>query len=549
MRAGVVSLGVLVLLLASSPSLPIVWDEGNAILRAERIARWAQSWRQQGNADLNRQGERASPLSRRGIAAGWPYTTEVEGHPAFYGIVIAAGHSVGCRMLPPLIAWRLGPIVLFALAGGAMFYRMSRLYGQPAGWAATAALLLQPRLFAHAHFATCDGPLTACWILAWVSFSHAQPNREEGRETRHLTDRYRSLCSFACQAGLFGILLGMTMSTKATGWIAPIPFVFWAALYRDRRAVFTFAVGLATAMATFYLLNPPLWHEPIDGLATFFQLNTHRQLNVANLFLGRMYDLHHSLPWYNTLVWTAIAVPIGLLLLAGVGIISVFRQGLADRQGILLMFNWAILLVVRALPGTPPHDGIRLFLPAFAFLAPFIAIGSVGLAVKPWRTWSVVLIFLGSATSLFCYAPQWLSYYNLAIGGLPGATRAGMEPTYYWDSMDREVLDWLAENTAEGGKVFFGSGSVESLALMRSWGTLPVEFLPGVAGRYRWYVIQRRPSACMPPDQWLLQNARPVYKKYLPSCGPGPWHMNVPLLEIYRYEDYEAAVKATRSGP
>ncbi len=548
MRAVVVSLGVLAVLLASSPSLPIVWDEGNAILRAERIARWAQSWFQQGSTDLNRQGGQTAlpPLSRGAIAAGWPYTTQVEGHPAFYGIVIAAGHTMGSQILPPLTAWRLGPIVLFALAGGAMFYRISRLYGQAAGWAATAALLLQPRLFAHAHFATCDGPLTACWILAWVSFPHTNPNREGGQATFYLTNPRRSLSSFAFQAGLFGLLLGMTMSTKATGWFAPIPFMLWAALYRDRGAVFTLAVSLPTAVATFYLLNPPLWHEPIQGLATFVQLNTHRQLNVANLFLGRMYDLHHSLPWYNTLVWTAIAVPVGLLLLAGVGIASVCRQGLAVRQGILLMFNWAVLLIVRALPGTPPHDGIRLFLPAFAFLAPFIAIGAVGLAGKQWRTWSVVLIFLGSATSLFCYAPQWLSHYSLTIGGLPGATRAGMEPTYYWDSLDGEALEWLAKNTAEGEKVFFGSGSVESLALMRSWGTLPVEFRSGVPGRYRWYVIQRRPSACMPPDQWLLRNARAVYKKYIPSCGPGPWHMNVPLLEIYRYEDYAAAVEATQ---
>lgn len=50
----------------------------------------------------------------------------------------------------------------------------------------------------------------------------------------------------------------------------------------------------------------------------------------------------------------------------------------------------------------------------------------------------------------------------------------------------------------------------------------------------------------MPPDQWLLRNAQPVYKKYLPSYGYGPWHMNVPLLEVYRYEDYVQAVRATR---
>ena len=549
LRAAAIGLGVLITLLATSPGLPMAWDEGNAIGRAQQITNWGRSWFQQGPPEWS------CPLGRQAISDHWPYTTQVEGHPAFYGILIASGHALGGHILPPLTAWRLGPILLFALAAGAMFHRLSRDYGQAAGLAAVLALLLQPRLFAHAHFATCDGPLAACWILAWAAFPiHTNPKRERGQEI--------------LLAILFGVFLGMTMSAKATGWIAPIPFILWATLYRDRRTTLTLAIGLPAALATFYLLNPPLWHDPIHGLITFFQLNTNRQLNVANLFLGRMYDLHHPLPWYNTLVWTAITVPVGLLVLTLVGLASILRRGLSDKAGILLIFNWLILLVVRALPGTPPHDGIRLFLPAFAFLAAIIGIGVHALLQKKKDTASkcatapsptrcatarspssashllVPLIFLATSTSLFWYAPQYLSYYNLAIGGLPGATRAGMEPTYYWDSLDAEVLDWLATNTADDEKVLFGSGSTENLDLMQTWGTLPIEHRPDAPGPYRWYVIQRRPSACMPPDQWLLQNAQPAYKKYVHSYGSGPWQLNVPLLEIYPYEDYEAAAKS-----
>ena len=40
-----------------------------------------------------------------------------------------------------------------------------------------------------------------------------------------------------------------------------------------------------------------------------------------------------------------------------------------------------------------------------------------------------LLLYATSALSLFWYAPQWLSYYNLLIGGLPGETALGMEPT------------------------------------------------------------------------------------------------------------------------
>lgn len=553
-----IALAALALLLATSPRLPMGWDEGNAIGRAQKISAWARSW-------AARAPGQPHPLSRRAIEEHWPYTTRVEGHPAFYGIVLAAGQWTSGKWLPPLEGWRFGPMLLFSLAAGAMFHAMARQFGRAAGLAAALALLVQPRLFAHAHFALADAMLAACWVLAWAAFTSPRPNWR--------------------RAVLFGLLLGMAMSTKAPGWFAPIPFILWAALYRDGRAAAMLALGLPIALAAFYLLNPPLWHEPLAGLATFVHLNTHRQVNVAILFLGRMYDLHHALPWYNTLVWTAITVPAGLLALAVLGVLGVVRRGRADRAGVLLILNWLILLVVRALPGTPPHDGIRLFLPSFAFLAALaglgaaqllgrlkgcpplepIAPGAIGradgaqyvwpslggrhteyLCIRYFRTAVVALVFIGSASNLAWYAPQWLSYYNLLIGGLRGAAAAGMEPTYYWDALDGEVLGWLEAHTAGDEKVRFGSGSPENLALMRAWGMLGVEYRPDAPGRYAWYVIQRRPSACMPPDRWLLENARPVYRKTLRQSGWGPWRLDVPLIEIYRYADFAAAREATR---
>ncbi len=554
------ALATLGLLLSTSPRLPMGWDEGNAIGRAEQIRQWTRSW-------VARAPGQPHPLSRRAIEQDWPYTTRVEGHPAFYGIVLAAGQGISGKWLPPLEGWRFGPMLLFSLAAGALFHAIARQFGQAAGLAAALALLVQPRLFAHAHFALADALLAACWVLAWAAFAPPRPNWR--------------------RAVLFGLLLGMAMSTKAPGWFAPIPFILRAALYRDGRAAAALALGLPVALATFYLLNPPLWHEPLAGLATFVHLNTHRQINVAILFLGGMYDLHHALPWYNTLVWTAITVPAGLLALAVLGILGVVRRGRADRAGVLLILNWLILLVVRALPGTPPHDGIRLFLPSFAFLAGLAGLGaaqllgrwtacpppgpialrangrprsardtrqSLGgrhteyLCVGYFRTAVVALVFIGSAANLAWYAPQWLSYYNLLIGGLRGAAAAGMEPTYYWDALDGEVLGWLAAHTGGDEKVRFGSGSPENLALMRAWGALGVEYRPDAPGRYAWYVIQRRPSACLPPDQWLLKNARPVYRKTLRQSGWGPWRLDVPLIEIYRYADFAAAREATRGG-
>jgi len=486
-------------LLSSAPGLPMVWDEGYAIRRAEGISR-----------------------------GQWAFTTQIEGHPAFAGILIAAGQAVAPAWVAPLVAARLGPILFFAVACGAMFYRLARDYSTVAACAGVAAVLVMPRLFAHAHFATFDGPLTAAWILSWAA----------------LVSSRQSWWAI----GLLGLALGMAMATKITGWLAPVSLVLWTAVYRDRPAARALAVALPLALAVFYLLNPPLWLEPLRGLLTFFRLNLHRaanpDLNVATQFLGQMYDLDRSLPWYNTLFWTAVTVPLGILALAVVGLGVALRRFRAEPLGMLIVFHWAVLMVVRALPGVPPHDGVRLFLPAFAMLAALAALGGqwIGHAlVSRWKRNSLLaVLYLMAAGNLMAYAPQWLSYYNLAIGGLRGATTLGMEPTYYWDALDMSVLDWLHSQTPEGDKICFAAPSWANLELMRRWGVLRRDYREQAPGQFRWYVVQRRPSATSDADHWLWEHARPAMQKTLPAWGG----TGVVLLGVFAYPEFLAAEKA-----
>ena len=535
----------------------MTWDEGNAICRSQGIQRWFGVL-----VSGDRGDQSLDAFSRDGIAECWRYTTQIEGHPALYGIVIAAGRWVSAAWLGPLDSFRFGPIVLFAAAAGAMFYRMVREYSIAAALGAVAALMLLPRMFAHAHFASFDGPLVACWVLAWAAFPGGKGDGRLSAPKAHQgtpSARESGAWPPSLRAILFGIALGMTLSAKATGWLAPLGFLAWTLVYRDRAGAKAMAWGLPIALATFFLLNPPLWHDPIRGGVAFFQMNLGRsEFNISTQFFGRMYNLDHPLPWYNTLVWTGITVPIGILLLMAVGVGVVLRRWRDDRAGTLLLANALVLLIVRALPGVPPHDGVRLFLPSFAFLAALAGVGVASvLAFAPGRpdggvarrraaVVGVLLLYAGSATSAIWYAPQWLSYYNLAVGGLPGATALGMEPTYYWDGLDRSVLDWLDEHTGPGEKVQFAAPSVENLVLMRRWGTLPVEFRALAPGTYRWHVIQHRPSGWQPADRRLVENAEPAHRKTIRRGGWGPWRLDVPLVEVYSYSQYLEACETVR---
>ncbi len=160
-----------------------------------------------------------------------------------------------------------------------------------------------------------------------------------------------------------------------------------------------------------------------------------------------------------------------------------------------------------------------------------------------------MLLYAGSATSLVWYAPQWLSYYNLLIGGLPGATALGMEPTYYWDGLDRSVLDWLNEHTVADEKVALAAAPAENLELMRRWGVLRPPTDDDAPGEFRWYVLQHRPSGLMPEDVWLIEHCRPAFRKVIRAGGLGPWRLDAPLVEVYDYADHQRALIVAGPSP
>ena len=126
--------------------------------------------------------------------------------------------------------------------------------------------------------------------------------------------------------------------------------------------------------------------------------------------------------------------------------------------------------------------------------------------------------------------PVPLSYFSPLVGGLPGAARLGMEPTYYWDSLQPEILDWLNSHTTADQKVRF-SRYPTSLLYLRHTNRLRVGIMPHERGRYTWYVLQNRPGAFREDERDLIAHGEPatVFRKW-----------GVPLLWVYPYHFVEA---------
>ncbi len=529
-------------LMATGPQFGMVWDEGYTVRRDRSLDAW-----------FGRVLSATGPIRLRAAFAkpvldhDWPFSrAEPDGHPPFYALLGAAGWRLGHRWLAPLQAYRLGPMLLTAATAGAIYHHLARRRGRLAGGLAAAFLVLMPRTFAHAHYAHYDMPMTDLWLLAQVAFVASLGSRR--------------------WAMLFGVILGLCAGTKFTGLLASIPAVSWVMLVeiipglrRGARVphpgLRTLAIALPVAALTLYAIQPPWWIEPLAGPSRFLASNLTRAKTqpLASRYLGTIYEF--SLPWHNTIVLTAVTTPVLVLVLGGIGIATCLAARRTEPWALIWPLSWATLMIVRALPNAPGHDGIRQFLPAVASLAVLAGLGAGWLAGRfprgPGRTIVAVLVAAAVGECLAGIArtyPYTDSYFNLAIGGLKGAERSGFEPTYYWETTGPEFLAW-ARAQAEQRPITLGFAmDSTNHELLREWGELPDGLRifhlnkrhAGRPERPDYYIQQRRWGLYYPADLWLERHGLPLFTIR---------REGVDLLRVYPFDEFVEAFRITKDVP
>ena len=131
-------------------------------------------------------------------------------------------------------------------------------------------------------------------------------------------------------------------------------------------------------------------------------------------------------------------------------------------------------LLLFALPGMTVYDGERLFLVSFPLWAVCIGRGVAdiyGRAKLPLSrdTQAIVpmgsrlgaslalplvgLLLLSESYTLITLHPCQLSYYNWLVGGLRGAHALGFEPTYWGDSITRQMHQQVVEHVPVGATI------------------------------------------------------------------------------------------------
>jgi hypothetical protein len=162
-------------------------------------------------------------------------------------------------------------------------------------------------------------------------------------------------------------------------------------------------------------------------------------------------------------------------------------KGSRDRGLVWLLILGALVSIAPfLLSKTLKYDNDRLFMPVYPFLAALAGIGFGWLlqglhrlmeCLQRPRLTSAAGWLLGAAllvpqsVGMAGLYPHLLSYYSEAVGGLPGATRLGLETTY-WCETYASALPYINAHASPGDTIWIEPWSYEILFYYQMHGWL-----------------------------------------------------------------------------
>jgi hypothetical protein len=425
--------------------------------------------------------------------------------------------------LPGLAAMRLPSALWFALAVCALYLFTRSMWGRRGALFAALAFATIPRVFAHAHLVALDMP-----IAAWFFITAALTAEALRRDSWWWTI-------------LAGIAFGLALLAKMNAFFLPVLLIPWGLLWYRRRWPKLVAAVFVIGPAVFWMGWPWLWVSPAAHFQEYLAFHFgHAAYNVW--YLGR---LHQYAPWHYPFVMTAVATPAILLAAAVIGLARCRPRRGWSADHALLLLGLAVTLAPSALPSSPKYNGVRLFLPAFPFLAALAGGGFSwlqGRAVRALRldgpvrrrASALAVVALGGLLiypglrGVIVTHPYELAYYNTLIGGTAGATRRGFE-TIYWGQVLQEAPQLLNGAPEANPRVLvIPKGCIYLLEFQQAAGRLRLDVAftgdEGEAGAVDYVMFQAMQSDYTELCWNLVREARPARAVRLGG---------VPLLLVY----------------
>jgi 4-amino-4-deoxy-L-arabinose transferase-like glycosyltransferase len=364
--------------------------------------------------------------------------------PALAQLLGAAGYALLKDQLGEFAAFRAYAPFLFGLLLSIIYLAAARQWERTAGVASVVTLFFMPRFFAEGHIGATEMTLCFFWVTTTLLFAGSLKNKR--------------------LAPLAGVCYGLAMSVKFTGFLLPAPLFLWALVFHRRRMAFPFLCLLIIGPLVFIALAPSMWRSPVAGFFQFLKMSLSRQHTTQNptLFLGRYYTF--SAPFYYAPFMVLVVTPAVSFLLFALGFIRALLGKLKDQLALAAIIHLCFFMALMAMPYAPTYDGVRLFIPAFVFIALLAGYGFAGLIDRlSSRSGKIIgfivppaalaVLVLVSARPLLKVYPYGLEYYNELIGGPSGARKVGMETTYWWTVLDKDALAKINDKLPQGASL------------------------------------------------------------------------------------------------
>ena len=405
----------------------------------------------------------------------------------------------------------LVPLTLLTLL---VVWRWTRaLHGETAGLAALALAAVDPNLVAHGHLVTSDAAVTALvaatayalwravvrWRLGWCLAAGGALGLALATKYSALllvplvplVAAARALDPAPWPVGGDGAETLGTRARRATAALALVVLVgvaawgtLWATYGFRAGAAPDLPVGLTTRAIQAWLPAPAsrslaLLERAVEarvlpdawGVGLVYAIADPRLTPRVSYLGGELSDRGW---WYYFPATLALKMPLGTLLLAGLGILALARVRAGpwvDRGA----RRWAAFLVVGiplallAVAATSALDlGLRQVLPVYPFLL-ILAGGGAALGLAWRRPLGVALVAAAIAwvaVSSVRVAPDYLAYFNEAAGGPARGLRWLADSNLDWGQALRQLPAWLERRgIREVNLCYFGTADPEAYGL------------------------------------------------------------------------------------
>lgn len=428
-------------------------------------------------------------------------------------------------------SFRLSVLIFVFLSNYFLFCFTAELFNAKIAFITTVTFFFLPRVFFHSHLGALDYPLTALWIMV-VYF-------------------YRKAMQEVKWVMVASILLGLAFLTKINAFLLYVPLLFiWGLthagqfqrmIFSDGRISFRQIVPMFGRLFPLLVIPPILlvdlwpwlWKDTCPRLAEYFSFHAHHYF-IPTYYLGVQTA---QAPWHYPWVMTGITVPLITLVPFFFGLIHILYFPSKMKVWILLNALWPLVIV--SLPSSPKYDGVRLFLPAFPFMAIIAGMGihQIGLWTQKKRLENLfypvylVLFLLTIYSSIIKIHPYQSSYFNELVGGTDGAVRKGFEAEY-WGNAYIGVLPWLNEHSDHTFWVYMADLAPQVLTgfeLYKKDGLLKEKVQFGRRDDSDYLVLLIRQGLFINEEIWgYYKHGAPVFSVKL---------SNTPLVNVYNLKE------------